>query len=367
MSDNNDSSTILDDLVTKRNNSEQQPEKKKLSCSDRSVINAANEILNSLEQSHCADLGLHLYSSYLLKKLLFKANEKKYMFEIDQFFKTQIKENWVSWPNPNTIIDPQTDKLYEDGVEDGISFNLKPGEVSANAMIHSSQMLRREMDSYWQQCLSESAKSSNNFLDIDEIVLPTLISNKIFTKLDHFFEGLHNNVAKQKNIEIDQSVSNGQLVISQVDTIDETKENKHISFMFHDIIARGCDMGEDMTEIYMKSLELFNDIPGTFHKNQFKLPKQVLKKYRPAISANRNMDGIFKSSRDDFLLIEQLLKDKRITAKEKAKLRLSNKKDLELGINKKIFFKVKGLEPHETMGNNIYGFEDARVKIPRNK
>ena len=77
---------------------------KKLSKEDRSIIDTANELLNTLEQSHRADLALHLYSTHLLKTLLRNANRKKSLLEIDVFIKTQIKDNWTSWPNPYTVI-----------------------------------------------------------------------------------------------------------------------------------------------------------------------------------------------------------------------------------------------------------------------
>lgn len=41
--------------------------------------------------------------------------------------KTQIKDNWTSWPNPNTIIDPSVDKLYEDIPEGIENVSVQPG------------------------------------------------------------------------------------------------------------------------------------------------------------------------------------------------------------------------------------------------
>lgn len=43
---------------------------------DKETLKSANELLDSLEHSHRVDLSLHLYSAYLLKRLLYKANEK---------------------------------------------------------------------------------------------------------------------------------------------------------------------------------------------------------------------------------------------------------------------------------------------------
>lgn len=84
---------------------------KKSTQEEKELIATANELLDNLEHIHRTDLTLHLYSSFLLKKLLRRANSRKFPYETDQFIKNKIKENWVSWPNPQTIIDPQTNKL----------------------------------------------------------------------------------------------------------------------------------------------------------------------------------------------------------------------------------------------------------------
>ncbi|EDO17764.1 hypothetical protein Kpol_541p7 [Vanderwaltozyma polyspora DSM 70294] len=333
---------------------------------DKSIIDTANRLLDSLEQSHRSDLGLHLYSSYLLHVLLYKANEKKHMFEIDQFYRTQVKENWSSWPNPNTIIDPQTNVLYEDGdVEEKVS-ELKKGEVSKRAMNHASNMMKREFSSSWQKYLIESSRKSGSCLDVNELEVPTWVCEKIESKLDHLFEGLHNMVAKQKNIEIDQYVSNGQIRVSQEDSQEDVKLNKHVSFNFHDIISRGCEMGEKMDEVYMKSLRLFNDIPHSFSKSQFKISKHNLKKYKPSTEAKTDISLIFNTSREDFIQIEQLLRDKRLKANEKGKLKYLNKKNKELDTNKRTFFKVNNNnKSHKIENNEDYSINDALVKIPR--
>lgn len=102
---------------------------------DKETLKSANELLDSLEHSHRVDLSLHLYSAYLLKRLLYKANEKKHFYEVNQFVKTQIKDNWTSWPNPNTIIDPSVDKLYEDIPEGIANVSVQPGEISNRALM----------------------------------------------------------------------------------------------------------------------------------------------------------------------------------------------------------------------------------------
>ncbi|CCE62619.1 hypothetical protein TPHA_0C04690 [Tetrapisispora phaffii CBS 4417] len=345
--------------------------KKNLDKNDLAIFESAKEILETLEHTQRTDLALHLYSSYLLRTLLYKANEKRHIAEIDLLYTTQVKENWVSWPNSNTIIDPKTDKLYEDDIgkktqiyddiivdkgqiltqnmkkeqiEDiNLNFDVLPGEVSTNALIHGSHMMERELDAYWQKIISESAISNNDYLDIDTMNIPSTISDHILSKLDLFFEGLHNQVAQQTSINIKQSIDDGHIVISQPDKVAEIKENKHIELDFHDVILRSCDMGENMQEIYMKCLQLFNDIPKTFDKQHFKLPKHYLKKFSPAPKKhNLEVEEAIKNSRKDFIAIEDVLKKTTIKSKQKAKLAFKNRKNTELNINKKVFYKIQG-------------------------
>ncbi|GAV55947.1 hypothetical protein ZYGR_0AZ01190 [Zygosaccharomyces rouxii] len=341
----------------------------RIGTADKSIVDGANELLESLEQSHRADLALHLYSSYLLKNLLYRANEKKHPFEVDQFIKTQIKENWTNWPSSKTVIDPQTDKLYEDAITS--NFTNEPGEISSNALRHSASMLRQELDSYWQRCLTQCASASEDTLDVDKMEMPSELAHNVIGKLDRFFEGLHNKIAKKNKIDLQQDSTSNQLTVSQPEN-EIIKGKRRVQLKYHDIISRGCEMGEDMTEIYMKSLELFNDIPGTVRKNQFKLPKTELKKYRPAKGGKSKID-IMRKTRENYLELEKLLKDKRLTAKDKMALKKLTRKKTELSLGKKNFYQVKGYgldDDSDEAGdpNSItYNVEDALIKIPRRK
>ncbi|GAV51152.1 hypothetical protein ZYGR_0AD03350 [Zygosaccharomyces rouxii] len=341
----------------------------RIGTADKSVIDGANELLESLEQSHRADLALHLYSSYLLKNLLYRANEKKHPYEVDQFIKTQIKDNWTNWPSSKTVIDPQTDKLYEDAIISNSTY--EPGEISPNALTHSASMLRQELDSYWQGCLAQCASASEDTLDVDKMEMPSELAHNVIGKLDRFFEGLHHKVAKKNKIELQQDSTSKQLTVSQPEN-ETIKGKRRVQLRYHDIISRGCEMGEDMTEIYMKSLELYNDIPGTIKKNQFKLPKTELKKYRP-IKGGKSKIEVMRKTRENYLELEKLLKDKRLTAKDKMELKKMTRKKIELSLSKKNFFQVKGYgldddndEESDPTSSN-YNVDDALIRIPRRK
>ncbi|SMN22038.1 similar to Saccharomyces cerevisiae YMR270C RRN9 Protein involved in promoting high level transcription of rDNA, subunit of UAF (upstream activation factor) for RNA polymerase I [Maudiozyma saulgeensis] len=327
---------------------------KPLTQEDKQIVESANEILNSLEHVHRTDLTLHLYSSFLLKKLLYKANEKKHFYAVNNFIKTQLKDSWVSWPNPNTIIDPQTDKIYEDMelMNNKIStqepINIAPNEVSAKALRHAINMLDLELSGQWQHLLAQSSKISGLQLDVDKTIIPNDISSAIFDKLDHFFLGLHHKVAKQNKITVSRSkqvtpeMDENQTVV-QIQN-KTTNVNKHIKLTYHDIIERGCQMGENMEEIYMKSLELFNDVPNTFKKHEFKLPKKILKTYRykRKIGKKPLPKFLFSKSEDDYFSLEAVASNAAIPWEDREYLRDINRKETEMGLNKKNFFQVKG-------------------------
>ena len=220
---------------------------------DKETLKSANELLDSLEHSHRVDLSLHLYSAYLLKRLLYKANEKKHFYEVNQFVKTQIKDNWTSWPNPNTIIDPSVDKLYEDIPEGIENVSVQPGEISNRALMHAADMMRVELDAQWQKFLSKSALDHDVTLDVDELNIPNEISRNILVKLDSLFEGLHDKIAKENEFDVRQDKHSNNIRANQIDD-EPMQANRRIKYTYHDLISRGCEMNEDMTDIYMKSL-----------------------------------------------------------------------------------------------------------------
>lgn len=354
-------------------------EPRRLTQQDKQIIESANEILNSFEHVHRTDLTLHLYSSYLLKKLLYRANEKKHFYEIDQFIKTQIKDNWVSWPNPNVVINPQTDKIYGDlDTDDNLdSSNIEPTEISDRALQHATNMLNLEFSGHWQHLLSKSSMKSGQSLDIDKLNIPTDISNSILYKLDHLLAGLHHKVAKQNKIVVSKDKQGSPELDGNLNSVQIengiSKVNKKIRLDYHDIIERGCQMNENMDEIYMKSLELFNDIPSKFKKDQFKLAKKVLKKYRhPKRSKKATLShNILKNYKEDYIAFSKLLADGRLSTDDKNKMKILNKQQTEIGLNTKTFFQVKGYKPIQTKPNqdnsisNIPTSPSRRPKLKR--
>lgn len=382
----------------KDNHKSRNTHPKKMSKEEREAVTNASEVLNSLEHEHRGDLPLHLYSSFLLKKLLYKANDKKYPYEVDQFVRTQIKDNWVSWPNNHTILDPQTNKIYEDILEDDNNTHIAVGEVSGDALSHASDMLKLELNAQWQNSLAKSAKLSNTNLDIDNCNIPNIVTNSVIEKIDRLFLGLHHKVAKRNKISVSQNATSSQVNISQEDTEAVIKPNKKIKLTYHDIIEGATEMNEDMKEIYMKSLELFGDIPEKFQKGKFRLPKKVLKKYRISKSEKKsNVKRIFASLNENYIPMDKLLKDERLTAEEKKDIRVINKKLKERALNRKTLLQVKGidqdesesdeenkdlpysqsrwkntesltfyLEDMENINDNEYNIKDCITELPRN-
>lgn len=355
--------------------SDNNPQPERTNVIDKNIIATANELLDSLEQSHRSDLTLHLYSTFLLKQLLYKANEKKNWFETDQFIRTQIKNNWTSWPTTRTVVDPETNLLFEDDDTASQEENgheneggkvqdrtrLKQGEISPHALIHATNMLKLELNGFWQHHLAQSASMSKDTLDIDKMTVPQKVTDDIINKLDHFFNGLHNKVAIKNKIDIQQDQATRNVTISQLQN-DKVHVKKAPVLTYHDIIGQGCEMGEDMVEIYMKSLELYNDIPATLDKSQFKLPKSLLKKYRPAKKGKVGVK-VLKKSRETFLEMNKLLRDKRLSAQDKILLRKLSKRSDENAMSKKTFFKVKSYQTEESIKDN-YNLDDCLAKIP---
>lgn len=328
-----------------------------LTQEDKQIIESANEILNSLEHVHRTDLTLHLYSSFLLKNLILKANEKEYLQEAAQYIKSEIKDSWVSWPNPTTIIDPKTDKIYED--IDLINGNkqlkdepkvISPNEVSSNALDHAKNMLNLEFSSHWQHLLSESSKKADISLDVDKTDIPKDISNTIFNKLDHFFSGLHHKVAKQNKITVTKSKQTTPQNDENQTTIEiekgSTLINKKIRLSYRDMIERASQMSENTDEVYVKSLELFNDIPNTFNKHQFKLPKKILKKYRynRSLQSAEILAALYSNTGSQFISLKNIATNDQIPKEQRDILQDLDKKQTEMALNRKTFYEVQGFK-----------------------
>ncbi|GMM56995.1 Rrn9 protein [Maudiozyma humilis] len=349
---------------------------KKLTQEDKQVIESANEILDSLEHVHRTDLALHLYSSFLLKRLLYRANDKKHLFEIDQLVKSQIKDNWVSWPNPNAVVDPQTDKIYED-LEFLDEANMEPptdiiqNEVSASALQHASSMLHLELSSYWQDSLVKSSKKSGMPLDVDNMSIPTEFSTTILNKLDQLFSGLHQKMAKKNKVTVTKektpnSASTDVMTAIQIKN-GVTKVNKQIQLNYHDIIERGYEMHENIDNIYMKSLELFNDVPNTFKKQPFKISKKVLKKYRNSHKGNKKSSSNISNGKDDYILLRNAVSDPTIPTEQRDKLRHLLRKQTELGLSQRTFYQVRGYTDDNDNATNGTPLNDIATFIKLRK
>ncbi|KAL3234535.1 RNA polymerase I-specific transcription initiation factor RRN9 [Nakaseomyces bracarensis] len=363
-------------------NSSQIIKKTKLTQDFKETVKNANELLSFFEEEQRHDLTLHLYSSFLLKKLLFNAHEKKHFDEIDLFIKTQMRDNWVSWPNPNTIIDPQIDKLYEDVLTNDngeLAGNVIDQEtedylkkeyqkISDTSLQHARKLMKIELNSHWEHTLQNGAKKLNTNLDIEHTNIPNTVSDKIFNKLDEFLAGMHAKVAKMNKFNVTQDNNDLKLKLIQKDST--IKPNKHIKFDYHDIISRGSEMGDDMRELYMKSLELYNDIPSKFDKNQFKVPPEVLKKYsRPNEKNERRFAEIVGKMKYDYIPLDVIANDKRLANRNKTHLRKIFKKEKENTAAKKSFFYVQGHQANNDSdteySDDDYGLDDCLIRIPR--
>lgn len=354
----------------------------RLSKDDKRVLREANELLNSLEHTHRNDLALHLYSAFLLKSTLKAANRRKFASETSTFIKTQIKDNWTSWPNVNTVIDPQTNLVFEDSCEDNHKSPqpLQTGEISPAALDHAMSMVHAELNATWQRALGAMASEKGITLDIDRMDIPCSISTAIMDKIDHFFNGLHAKVATTTKLKLSQITGSSQLEISEAKPKKAAEAmNRKIKLDYRDIIIRGCQMGEDMHETYLKALELYQDIPSHFRKNEFKLPKRELRKYSSKSRRSEDSPGPHKTSRKGYVNVEKLLKQNRLTFESRSKLRSTFDRDRQHAIDKMTFLWVKGFEEEqkepsrkEDGSNNLsqcyvddYIVPFRRSKVPR--
>ncbi|CUS21438.1 LAQU0S03e02608g1_1 [Lachancea quebecensis] len=320
-------------------------EARKLDQAEREVLKEANELLESLEHTHRGDLALHLFSTHLLKSVLKAANKKKFALETNTFIKTQIKDNWTSWPNPGTVIDPRTNSLFEDSVvHQGPSKSLETGEISPAGLEHASNMVHAELNAVWQRSLAGMSSDAGITLDIDKMDIPSAISHSIMDKMDIFFKGLHTSVAAPNKLKLSQLANSSQLQISEVQqTRDPVSMNRKIKLDYRDIIIRGCQMQEDMYEIYVKSLELYRDIPSQYRKEEFKLPKRELRKY--SSRSRRVTEGSISRScvsKTSFINAGKLLKQSGLDFGTRTRLRQQLQKEKDRSKDQRTFLWVKG-------------------------
>ncbi|AMD22413.1 HGR074Cp [Eremothecium sinecaudum] len=326
---------------------------------DRSITNEALELLETLEQQHRHDLTLHLYSIHLLKQLLRKANRRKRALETEVFIKTMIKDNWTSWPSPNIVIDPHVDRIYEDenfmessgnsssseleGLDDIMGVPDK-GEISPLGLKHATKMLSLELNSVWQRNLAKSGalvrenKDSGINLDIDKINIPQDILNNVLMRLDTFVEGLHTNFAKQTKLALSAQPSTSKLVLelglpytgsleegARVSELGEHLNsidlNRKVKFDYRDIIVRGCEMELDMSNVYIKCLELFEEVPTHYNVKKFKIPKDILQKYMPKQQTGAAKKPV-REVHKDYWELTMLSKDRNLDVEIRKALRL---------------------------------------------
>lgn len=328
------------------------------------------ELLRSLEDEQRHDLTLHLYSAYLLKFLIRKSNRKKKALEAEIFIKTLIKENWTSWPSLSAIINPQTDKIYEDHVFDYSNELLGNNQVSENKLNHATNMMGEEINAIWVYLLKKKMNSSLTrstlCLDIDLINISNDIVNNILLKLDSLLEGLQTRVVQPKNLELSTKPHSSTLtLINGNDSSLKTIEmNRKMKLNYKDIIMRGCEMGFDMSELYIKSLELFEEIPSNFQEKQYRLPKEVCEKFIPrniSLSEKRMVTEYQK----EFFELEKLIKDRNMSADIKRDLRLMKLKN-EFSRDKQMFMMVNERNRQRHKNDNYhqdseYGIEDCLV------
>ncbi|AAS52969.1 AER288Cp [Eremothecium gossypii ATCC 10895] len=296
----------------------------------KTIANEALELLESLEQQHRHDLTLHLYSAHLLKQLLRKAHKKKRALEAEVYIKTMIKDNWTSWPSPNTVIDPHTDCVYEDeelwGSREEAPQMPERGEISERALKHAMRMMRVELDSVWQRQLTQSAAlvhqlgQGNVSLDVNKMAMPLELVNHIFARLDAFAQGLNVNFAKQVKVELATQPSMPQLSL-KTGTSDQrgsssgassTNSRRKAHLDYRDLIVRGCEMKLDMSNVYIKCLFLFEGLVSRYNVKDFKIPKEVLKKYVPQRQAEVVPRPV-KNLQKEFWELEALTRDRNLT------------------------------------------------------
>ena len=80
---------------------------------------------------------------------------------------------------------------------------------------------------------------------------------------------------KEKN-----KLKKNQEPVKYIYHLDKISPNQNIKFLYHEVLDGCFKLGLDMKSIYMKSLKLFNDIPGDCSKKEYKIRKDILKRYK---------------------------------------------------------------------------------------
>lgn len=432
----------------------------------KTEIKSYLEILDSFEYEHRSDLSLHLYSTFLLKKLIRKANERKFPLETESYLKERLSDDMIKWPNKFSVVDPKVDKFYEDNppkvlendilneaaarerlVHNSLELNksdvrnnlpidipvtndLIPGEVSERAMKHAANMMNIELNAMWGRKLKVSAKRAGVNLDIDKMTIPSEICSNILGKLDRVMNGLHLKMAEKNEIDVEKvsseeeeeadndgddddndieeedvdegnnseiiteehdshdSIANdeneeditttnsnernisqqiepelsldrikrrernrqidirrranrekGQERVTYLHHFDEVNENQNVKYRYHEILDRCFEMNQDMKDIYMKSLKLFNDIPNGYRKKDYKIKADTLKEYRMRSKRAEKPCNSLKARQ--FYKVHSLIEDKEIPPIRKTLLDILTRKDTEHATEWKTFVQVQ--------------------------
>lgn len=424
----------------------------------KNEIQSYLEILDTFEHEHRSDLSLHLYSTFLFKKLIRKANEKKFPFETESFIKEKLSDDMIKWPNRYLVVDPQVDKLYEDNppkilendildeaaarerlVHNSLELNksdvrnnlpidipvandLVPGEVSERALRHAANMMNIELNAMWGRKLKVSAKRAGVNLDIDRVTIPSEICSDVLGKLDRVMNGLHLKMAEKNRIDLEKvsdeeeeiadddddveeedededegdasennleqadsheneedgaTTNTDQRTLTQQHTepelsldaikrrarnrkiemkrrakrerdtervtylhhFDEVNENQTVKYRYHEILDRCFEMNQNMKDIYMKSLKLFNDIPNEYRKKDYKIKSHTLKEYR--IRSKRAEKSSHKIKARQFQKVHSLMEDKDIPIIQKTFLEILTRKETEQASQWKTFLEVQ--------------------------
>ncbi|CEP62857.1 Rrn9p LALA0_S06e05424g [Lachancea lanzarotensis] len=308
------------------------------------VLSEANELLDALEHTHRNDLALHLYSTFLLKSVLKAANRKKYGLETNTFIKTQIKDNWTSWPNPSTVIDPKIDTIFEDvnGSRPTNPDATIPGNISPDELQHGAKMVHGELNAVWQQSLTKMASENGVVLDIDKMEIPQGITMAVLSKMDHFFKGIHTNIASMNKLVVTQTSGTSQLKVTEHQPNEKPLDmNRKIKLDYHDVIMRGCQMGEEMYDVYMKGLELFSDIPSKYRNQEFKLPQEEITKYTSKKRETNQEKPKTANKKAGYIMAETLLHRNTLSFENRLKLRSILNKHQDRSLDEKTYLHLE--------------------------
>ena len=339
----------------------------------------------------------------------YKANkgEKKILYT-ETFLKTMLRDDWSSWPNPNTIIDPNTTAIYEDQPMSSPPPTTVPaGQLDQKSLSHATEMLYGELNAVWQKSLNESSQYSEIALDVNAMDLPGDIFQNVLFKIDHFMGSLQLDAAEKNRLNVGTVPAESTLNLNseELDALDSYSIKSKPKFDFKDIIIQACEMGEDMSQEYLKAVDLFQDIPEDLDQSLFVLSDKYLQKFSQLKlgdsdsevssdgninSANHNGDYASKRNKKDkkskaskkksiekstesrdeeeedeedidayYVLMKRIVKDRKNDPKVRKEARLLIRKD-EFARDKKMFLTVLDQKKNfsDSEISSDYGLDD---------